>query len=512
VTESDDTISQASNGSQIPPKGGTANESSDTIAHQSDGQSLGRDTPRTPADGSEEGHDYQNTAPLYRGRRFLVAAVLLCGAVITVAFIFRGMRTETSISNAVPATDLTPVSDAVRRNILRAQQQVIERPGSAESWGQLGLVLLAHEFDRDASVCFQKAVSLSPKDFRWHYYCGLSSGAEDRALAIASFRRACELRPDRSIAHARLGELLLAAEDLEGADDHLQAAVANEGFPAPRTLQALARLRLIQTRLDEAQALIEKAQQSEPDSRMLLEVLARIQQARGDRDSARTTLQMMQQLPDDPLLWLDPWAAAALQLKTDSGGIHKNIQVLIERGDLFAAIARLKRMINEPEAASTEVWLQLADLLRQTGQSQEAIDLLHQFLIRDPDNARGRMRMGVLLAEREDWEAAAVQFSTVAKLLPDHFQARLNLAQCLLKVDDEVRATEALIEALAIMPEHCGGRLLLVRQFMNRQQCTEALHHLDLASRCCGDSAEFLALKDEVKRNCDAADASKCPR
>jgi tetratricopeptide (TPR) repeat protein len=455
---------------------------------------------------SDDRRDDQNATPLYRGRRLLVAAVLLCGVVITAAFVFKGMRTDTSISNAVPATDLTPVSDVVRRNIVRAQQQVIEHPGSAESWGQLGLVLLAHEFDRDASVCFQQAVKLSPEDFRWHYYCGLSSGAEDRTLAIASFRRACELRPDRSIAHARLGELLLASEDLEGADDHLQAAVMNEESPSPRTLQALARLRLIQNRLAEAQALIEKAQQSEPESRMLFEVLARIQQARGDRESARATLQLMQQLPDYPLPWLDPWAAAALQLKTGSGGIHKNIHELIERGDFVAAIARLKHMTNEPQEAPPEVWLQLADLLRQTGQSQEAIDLLHQFLIRDPDNARGRMRLGVLLAEREDWEAASLQFSTVAKLLPDHFQARLNLAQCLLKVDDGARATDALIEALAIMPEHCGARLLLVREYTNRKLCTDALHHLDLASRCCGNSAEFLALKDEVKMKCDAAD------
>lgn len=445
--------------------------------------------------------------PLLNSRLPAVSLLVVCAAVITAGVCFWALSDKESPPRMtempeIPATDLTLVSDKARSVIEKAQQRVKDRPRSSESWGQLGLVLLAHQFDRDARLCFQQAARLGPEEFRWHYYCGLASAAENRPFAIASFRRACELRPDESIAHARLGELLLASDAIEAAEDHLQRAAVLSKVPSPRTLQALARVKLLRKRLPEAQSLIEQALQQEPESRMLLEVLARIQQKQGNRDAARTTIQFMQQLPDFPLPWYDPWAAAALRLQADSDKTQSDIRQLIERDNLVAATARLQQVLSDSDDASPAMWLQLADLLRQSDRREEALELLREFRNRFPDHTRGLMRLGVLQAEQGDWESAVEAFSRVTEIMPDNFQAFFNLAQCRLRTGEVSLAGTALRNALAIIPESCEARLLMVRVCLQVGDCSEALQHLKLASRSCMDAEKFRNLSDEVERAC----------
>src|SRR5579875_1022768 len=57
----------------------------------------------------------------------------------------------------------------VRQALERARQHVLDQPHSAEAWGLLGMILLAHRFDPEADRCFTQACRLDPRRARWPY-------------------------------------------------------------------------------------------------------------------------------------------------------------------------------------------------------------------------------------------------------------------------------------------------------------------------------------------------------
>ena len=50
----------------------------------------------------------------------------------------------------------------VRLAVEEARRQVLDEPESAEAWGRLAMVLLAHLFDREAAVCLPKPPASIP--------------------------------------------------------------------------------------------------------------------------------------------------------------------------------------------------------------------------------------------------------------------------------------------------------------------------------------------------------------
>ncbi|MBI5758391.1 MAG: hypothetical protein HZA46_07730, partial [Planctomycetales bacterium] len=72
-----------------------------------------------------------------------------------------------------PDIDSSATSPSVARAIKDARQRVLVQPRSAEAWGRLGMLLLAHEFDEQANTCLIRAAELNPQEFRWPYLLGL---------------------------------------------------------------------------------------------------------------------------------------------------------------------------------------------------------------------------------------------------------------------------------------------------------------------------------------------------
>src|SRR5207249_1129375 len=100
---------------------------------------------------------------------------------------------------APPVLELGGVDTAVARAIEAARAAVQQSPRSAQSWGQLGKVLLAHGFYQPANTCLSQAERLHPTDARWPYLQGIAlayADPPDPLAAIQRYQRAVELGQD----------------------------------------------------------------------------------------------------------------------------------------------------------------------------------------------------------------------------------------------------------------------------------------------------------------------------
>src|SRR5262245_26133961 len=87
-----------------------------------------------------------------RKRTWLLAALLLALAGVGGAYWLL-----LPAPPAPPDIDLSGVDPDVRAAVETARAEVQRRPRSGKVWGQLGMVLRAHDFGPESSVCFLEA-------------------------------------------------------------------------------------------------------------------------------------------------------------------------------------------------------------------------------------------------------------------------------------------------------------------------------------------------------------------
>ena len=122
-------------------------------------------------------------------RNWRLFYLVIGGILIIGAAWFRLQATSNPLLR-MPTIEPEGLLPNVAEAIHEGQAAILKDPDSAEAWGTYGLVLLAHEFRREALVSFQEAERLAPKDYRWSYYVGMTEGVFDAAMAAAAFERA----------------------------------------------------------------------------------------------------------------------------------------------------------------------------------------------------------------------------------------------------------------------------------------------------------------------------------
>src|SRR5262245_63967184 len=157
---------------------------------------------------------------------------------------------ETSAQQVQPVTlpDLSRLPAPVQEQIRNRQvilDQAIERKAPAEelgrAYGEVGLLLMAAEYQAPAETCLRNAQILASTDAAWSYYLGqLYLGSGERAKASESFERALKLRPTDFPTLVRLGGTYLDENRTDAAERLFAQAVAQQ----PQSAAALAGLEL----------------------------------------------------------------------------------------------------------------------------------------------------------------------------------------------------------------------------------------------------------------------------
>jgi tetratricopeptide (TPR) repeat protein len=366
-----------------------------------------------------------------------------------------------------PLPDYSGVDPEVVTAITTARDDVTARPSSEQAWGRLGMVLLAHDFEEEAVVCFQEAERLGPRQPRWPYLQGLILVRIDPDAGILCFERAVERCADDPIVpRVRLAEALLERGRLEEAQTHLERAILRD----PDSIYArfwLGRLALLRENwiaaLEHLAACIE-----DKHARKLAHTLrADLWNRLGEAEKARAEQERAALLPDD-VRWPDPFVSEVLELKRGLRARLESADSLTREGKTGEVIVLLEETAGKyPKSAET--WMRLGDLWRISRRLDRAEESFRRATQVDPEAAEPWFRLGTVYQAQGQPREAADNFRRAIRLRPDHALAHFDLGHCLNALGDPPGAANEYREALRCRPDFTPAMTALTELESSRQ-------------------------------------------
>lgn len=413
-------------------------------------------------------------------------AVLL----ITLGALFT-MRPRTA-TIPVPDVDLTQTSREVAGAISSARSNVLAEPKSADAWGELGMWLLAHQYEHEANLCLEQAERLDPRDPRWPYLFALNLAVSHRERAVEELRRALKLRDHWPVAHLRLGELLLAQEQFGAAKQELDIAVQQDANE-PRACFNLSRWFLMRGDPETAMSWAIRAARLDSDVRSIHELLATIHQRLGQRGEAEQELQWAEQSTMQEFGWHDQLAAKVLALRKDVGNQLELAQALLHDRRFEEAIQVLREGLHQSDR-DVRLFVTLAQTLNQLQRSTEAGSLCQSALTRHPHSAELRFQRGVSEFQMGNVAKAERTFRETLQIKPDHALAHYNLGHVLLKLERPIEAEAEFETAAELRPLFVFSHVNAARIQLKREELATAEKHLRWAASIAPEDSEVQEL------------------
>jgi tetratricopeptide (TPR) repeat protein len=390
------------------------------------------------------------------------------------------------------------VQDAeVRQAIDRARQRVLDQPRSASAWGLLGMVLLAHRFDREADDCFAEACRLDPTHARWPYARGLIALKRDPDRALPLLRQAAAgnaSSEDRTAIRLQLAEALLERQEV----DEAERLFREEWQQRPNNARAAFGLGLIALAHGDAASarkFLTAAQSNEYAHKRSTVQLAALARNQGDLAAAQTYEQEAAALVDDPR-WPDPILDEAARLRVGRRGREREIDDLEKQHRYGEAVkAYLDELRQHPTPWAC---IGAGKNLARLHNYEKALPLLRQAVRLDPDNGQAHFALAQTLftrAEKEwhqapgsaaikDWFREAIEHACrTTELKPDHAMAYLFWGLSLKHLGEPAAAVAPLRQGVACRPEMIELQLALGEALLESKQSAEAETYLQNAQR-----------------------------
>ena len=266
-----------------------------------------------------------------------------------------------------------------------AQKRLVAAPKDATAWGALGTVYFVHGWAVEAAECYRSAVEIAPHEFRWLYYLGLTTYKVDPQAAAQTLAEAIKLNPEYAPAHVYRAAALRSLGHIEQAKVHLKNA--NElDSRNPYASLWLGELALASQQFEAAQNHLQRALKLNPEQSEAHAAMAQVARVLGKTDAAPQHAQASRKRTKytqmhDPLWW------DVLKLGVTA---HR----YAERGNRYLQQGDFKRAVSELEVAITgldkdsHLWLNYGIALLLNKQYRDAIAALENTLlvIRDNEN------------------------------------------------------------------------------------------------------------------------------
>jgi tetratricopeptide (TPR) repeat protein len=398
------------------------------------------------------------------------------------------------LENVLADVDWANLDEAVAQSVRKAADVVKADLGSSAGWGQMGMLLLAHDLFEPSAQCFAVAAALNATEPRWPYFEGISLRVLDSKASAAKLRRAVELfGPENVWPQLRLGELLIDLEQLDEAEVILNHVLKVDADNAGAHL-AVARLHMLR---DHPQACLENLrragdEEKENPSRKSLLLAAEAYRRLNALDVADKQRELAQSAPERT--WSDPIYAQVLALRVGLKSKLDRADQLFLQNDVDGSIRLLEQVITEyPDSEWARILL--ARGLIRTRRLDEAQSALKDALRVNPNSFEAHFRMAVALQVAGQPERASEWFQKTVTLQPSSAVAYKNLAHCRLALNDIDGAETYLKLAVKVQPNYFDGQLALAEFYVQRGNGESAHHALAAARRLRPDDQRLAAIQ-----------------
>jgi tetratricopeptide (TPR) repeat protein len=315
--------------------------------------------------------------------------------------------------------------------------------------GEVGKLLIAAEFMREAEPYLANAATLAPGEMAWPYYLGHALRLRnERERAIEAFGRALALAPSHVPTRVWLGALELDRGDAKAAQTHFTAAVAGDARSAA-ALSGLGRSELALGDLASARTHLEAALAADPSASTVRYPLAMAYRGLGDQARAEEQLRLWKAGQRSPAETLrDGQLPPADPLMEQIGSMLDTVIAYEVRGTRALDDRRWAEAIDQfrrgLQVAPRDATLHqnLGSALFLAGDEAAAEAEFTEALRLSPADARAHFSMGIIHERRGQDREAIARFADAIRFFPDLVDARFSLA-------DALRRTGRVEEALA---------------------------------------------------------------
>jgi tetratricopeptide (TPR) repeat protein len=424
------------------------------------------------------------------------------GAVWLVAVSLFALACEkpvTTAAVAIPKIDLDGVDPVVARAARVALAGVEREPGSAASWGELGMVLLAHERFSAAITALERAEQLDSVDPRWPYFQGLAwregEPAPDRVRA--AFERATARCGSETAPWAELGDLCWEIGEIDRAEAAYSEVIARSP-EEPRARLGLGRIAWARGDVERALAELRRSAASAPDVRATQALLSQVLFRRGENEAARDAALRAARLPATHY-WPDPFRRQILDRWVGALAAVERAGNLFDRGDAAGALLLLEAAARENPRALL-VHLMSGRLLLRLGRATEARAALEKAVEIAPDSFEAHHELGLALDRASLPRESAAAFRRALELEPSFAPSHFRLAHALERLGDRKGSLASLEAAVRFKPDYAPARRDLAHLLGLEERYPEALAHARRAAELEPDDAKTAELIDILER------------
>ncbi len=333
-----------------------------------------------------------------------------------------GEPTASSVVSEAPRIpNLSALDPGFVTGVRDAMAAVERDPASGAAIGALGRLYQAHRYIDQARGCYERAAELDPGAAEWPYYLGfLAAGRGANGEAVRHFERVLELRPSYWAARVRLGNALLAAGDLDGAEQAFRAA-RSSAPRAPWGELGLGKIERRRGRFAAAAEHLRAALAIDPEHRETRYLLAMTERQLGN---ARRAAELLRDLETAQVPSLgDPMLQAVFAMVRDTQTLIRTAnQLLAEKN--YRAAEQLYREVLRLEPGSYDAHLNLGVLYGLNNRNREAAAVLERAVEIDPDRADAYVQLTIAYFKTGRADEGLRQLEKALGIDPDHPRAR----------------------------------------------------------------------------------------
>ncbi|HUA21790.1 MAG TPA: tetratricopeptide repeat protein [Bryobacteraceae bacterium] len=329
----------------------------------------------------------------------------------------------------VPTITVDGLDADVKSAILKARDEAVAQPKSAQAAGRLGMVLEAHTLYQPAALAYERAVRLDPQDFAWRYYLSLclekNGQLED---ALASVTAGLRIKPDYAPAVLQRANLLLKLGRFPESAATLEPFLARNPGSA-LALYSLGRVKFAQQEFSAADGLYRRATQSWPAFGSAWFGLGETSKRLGRAAESEKDYQLAETHKDQYPPSGDELYAQMMHLATGIENRLMQAKNLLNRRD-FDQSARIYKEVLQQYPDNLDCLVNLLYIAQYPNQAtpEEVEDLYQRSRAVSPQLPEVYMYHGTALAAEGKYDAAVAELDRAIQIKPNNAEAHAWLA------------------------------------------------------------------------------------